>query len=342
MSHQPKSRVGPSIVLWTDICRTMTGEEPSDRDSTDSPAHIDQSVETETTTFESHGLDCEADLYLPADLEPPLPAIVMANIFGAERSWGLVRFAERFAADGLAAFVFDYRHFGGSEGEPRRLIDPHRQVADWQAALAYVRSLEQVDEERVVLWGTSFSGGHVLSMATRDPDAVAVISQVPFVDGRATVAHQSAGRGPFQQVRDFGLAVADRIGGAVGLGPLTMPIVTEPGGGGLVDSPGALSGFLAMVPDGAEVVNRAPARVVLDLPTYRPGLGVGDIDVPVHIVVAEEDRLLPRGPTEKTVERLADPSVHRLSVGHLDVHVDPWVEEVLEEQREFLDAVLEC
>ena len=120
-----------------------------------------------------------------------------------------------------------------------------------------------------------------------------------------------------------------------------MPIVTEPGGGGLVDSPGALDGFLAMVPDGADVVNRAPARVILDLPSYRPGLEVGDIDIPVHIVVAEEDRLVPRGPTEKTVDRLSDPSVHRVSAGHLEVHVDPWVEGVLEEQVDFLGRHLE-
>ena len=294
----------------------------------------------ETVTFESGGVRCEADLYLPADGEPPWPTVVLAHIFGAERRWGLGPFAERFARAGLAAFVFDYRHLGGSDGDPRRLVDPDRQLDDWTAALAHVRSLEVVDGARVALWGTSFSGGHVLEVAGRDPEVRAVVAQVPFVDGRATIAHQTRDRGPVERLRTVGLSLADRVGGVVGLGPVELPLVTDPGGGGLVDSPGARTGFEALVSEGTELVNRTPARVVLDLPFYRPGRDVEEVDVPVHVVVAEEDRLLPQGPTDRLLDRLGEPSVHRVPATHFEVHRGPWFEPVVEAQVEFLTDVL--
>lgn len=266
--------------------------------------------------------------------------VVMAHVFGAERTWGLERFAERFAAAGFAALVFDYRHLGGSDGDPRRLVDPGRQLDDWAAALEYVRSLEAVDGGRVALWGTSFSGGHALATARREPDVGAVVAQVPFVDGRATVAHQTRDRDPVQQIRTVGLVLADRVGAVLGLGPVELPFVSEPGGGGLVDSPGAKTGFSALVPEGEELVNRTPARAVFDLLSYRPVREAARVGVPVHVVVAEEDRLLPPGPTERLIDRLVDPSVHRVPTAHFDVHRSPWVETVADRQVAFLGEAL--
>ena len=297
-------------------------------------------VRTETLGFRSRGIRCEGDLYRPpADAEPPWPAVVMANVFAADRAWGLDRFAERFAEAGLVAYAFDYGHHGTSEGAPRRLVDPGRQLADWRAALERVRAVPQVDADRVAVWGASFSGGHVLAVADRDPDVRAVVSLVPFVDGRAVMAHQTAHLGGLERARAFGTALADRLLGAVGLGPVEVPIVSEPHGGGLVDTPGAEAGFLSIVPEGTPVVNRMPARVVLDLPFYRPGVGV-DLDVPVHLVIAEEDRLLPVEPMAALAERLPDAIVHRIDGAHFDAFLDPWFDDVVERQVAFLREAL--
>jgi fermentation-respiration switch protein FrsA (DUF1100 family) len=83
----------------------------------------------------------------------------MAHGFGAERTWRLPAFAERFAEHGLATLFFDYRSFGDSDGEPRNLVSPRRHVADWAAAVDHARSLSGVDGDRLALWGTSFWGG---------------------------------------------------------------------------------------------------------------------------------------------------------------------------------------
>lgn len=117
----------------------------------------------EDLDFESGGVRCSAWLYRPAGIARP-PVVVMAHGFGAERSFGLPAFAERFASRGLAVFVFDYRGFGASEGEPRYLINPWRHIRDWRAALSHVRSLPGLDADRLGIWGSSYSGGHVIRL----------------------------------------------------------------------------------------------------------------------------------------------------------------------------------
>ena len=111
----------------------------------------------------------------------------MAHGFSATRDLRLDAYAERFCAAGIGALLFDYRHFGASAGEPRQLLDIRRQHADYRAAVAYARGLDWVDPDRVALFGSSFSGGHVIAVAAQDPRIAAVVSQCPFTDGLATL-----------------------------------------------------------------------------------------------------------------------------------------------------------
>jgi alpha/beta superfamily hydrolase len=100
---------------------------------------------------------------------------------GAQKDMGLHQYAASFVTGGLAALVFDYRTFGGSDGEPRQWVSPSRHVQDWQSAVDYVKQQldGQVDCSRMCLWGTSFAGGHVLvTAANNTANVVAVVSQV--------------------------------------------------------------------------------------------------------------------------------------------------------------------
>lgn len=120
------------------------------------------------------------------------PVVVMAHGLGGVKEMRLDAFAERFQAAGYACLVFDYRSFGASGGEPRRVMSVRRQLDDWRAAVAHARTLPGVDPERVVLWGTSFSGGHVLVVGAEDHRVAAVVSQCPFTDGPASGLAMSA------------------------------------------------------------------------------------------------------------------------------------------------------
>jgi predicted acyl esterase len=125
--------------------------------------------------FLSDGVTCRAWLYEPATGVPrPAPCIVMAHGLGGTRDASLSPYAERFAAAGFYVLLFDYRHLGDSDGEPRQLISMERQLADWGAAINFARTAPGVDAERIGLWGCSLAGGHVLVAAARDKRIAAV------------------------------------------------------------------------------------------------------------------------------------------------------------------------
>ncbi len=160
--------------------------------------------------FDSNGVKCSAYLYRPTT-EAATPMIVMAHGLGGTRRMRLTAFADRFVAEGYACLVFDYRYFGDSEGQPRQLLDIKSQLEDWKAAIAYARSLSNIDKNKIILWGSSFSGGHVLATAAQDANICAVVSQCPFTDGLSS----SLAMSPITSVKLTALAVRDRIGAAL-------------------------------------------------------------------------------------------------------------------------------
>src|SRR5437667_7703607 len=194
--------------------------------------------------FPSSGDECRAWLFMPDAERPPL--VILGHGLGATREYGLEPYAERFADAGVAALVFTYRHFGDSGGQPRQLLDIKRQLADWAAALAYARSLDAIDRERIALWGTSFGGGHVIEAAARDGAVAAVVSQCPFTDGLAGVRAAS----PRSLARAIVPALRDEFARVRHKPPVLIPLVGPPGSAALMTSPDSDPGYRALVPPG--------------------------------------------------------------------------------------------
>ena len=219
--------------------------------------------------FPSGEAKCQAWLYLPEGPQPH-PVLVMAHGLGGIRQVRLDAYAERFAAAGYACLVFDYRHFGASGGEPRQLLDIKLQLADWAAAIAYARSRADLDPARVVLWGTSFGGGHVIVAAARDGNVAATISQCPFTDGLASVLAMD----PRTSVKVTARAVRDLIAAGLGRPTVMVPTAGPPGSAALMTAPDAVPGYLGLVDDEARAAgfdNQVAARVALHIVRYRPG-----------------------------------------------------------------------
>ncbi|MGZ8409082.1 MAG: alpha/beta hydrolase [Hyphomicrobium sp.] len=122
--------------------------------------------------------------YRPENGGGPWPTIVMAHGYSAVKEMDLDRFAEVFAAAGLAAIVFDNRNFGASGGEPRQEINPWRQIDDYRDAISFAQSLPETDAERIGVWGSSYSGGHAIVLGAIDRRIKCVVSQVPLISGR--------------------------------------------------------------------------------------------------------------------------------------------------------------
>ena len=146
--------------------------------------------------------------------------------------WIVPDFAERFAAGGLAALVFDYRYLGVSGGEPRQLIDTRRQRVDLRHAVEFARSRPDVDATRIALWGNSLGGSHVIHAAAEDTEIAAIVANVPGLDlfrgfkGRYVPSHIRIRKRSIllATFRLLAAAVLDSIRGAIGVSPYYIAV----------------------------------------------------------------------------------------------------------------------
>lgn len=292
----------------------------------------------EDTTFESHGLACAAWLYRPEGVERP-PIIVMGHGFAAIRALRLAAYAERFAEAGFAVVVFDYRGWGDSPGEPRRVLNIGAQQDDWRAALAYARGLDGVDTSRVFAWGSSFGAGHVLSLAAKDRDLAAIVAQVPHVNGPASVRANS----PVMVIRLALAGLYDQLGNALGREPYRVPAMAVPGELGMMNSPDAVGITERLAGDRYEELlpeNNVAARIALRVPSYSPGRAAAKITAPALVQLAKHDEITPYAVALKTAKRIPKGEVLSYDCGHFDPYVDPLFNTVVSDQVEFLRRCL--
>jgi pimeloyl-ACP methyl ester carboxylesterase len=284
-------------------------------------------------TFDSGGESCAAWLYLPERARrATVPMIVMGHGLGAVRQMRLDAFAERFAAAGYGCLVFDYRHFGDSEGEPRQLLDIGKQLEDWEAAIASARTIDWVDPDRVVAWGTSFGGGHVITTAARDTGLAAVISQCPFTDGIASARTSSL----MTSAKITALAVRDVVGSRLGRPPVMVATFGPPGTTALMNQPDSVEGVLALVPEGADIRADVAARFALNLARYWPGRQTSKVSCPILFVVCELDNVAPSEATLRHAKRAPRGEIIRYDAGHFDIYVGEDFERNVADQLEFL------
>ncbi len=297
----------------------------------------------QTIGFDSHGTRCEA-WYLPAGSEDLTtlqgrPCVVMAHGFGATRDAGLLPFAERFAAAGTDVLVFDYRGFGTSDGTPRQDVNHLRHRQDYHAAVAAARARKGVDPSRIVLWGSSYSGGHVVVVAGQDASVRAVISQGAAMDGLAALIGTQRSGGPAKSLAMTSAGLRDAVRAATRRAPVMIPIVGGPDSGAVICAPGAESGYQVIM--GPTFRNEMCARGVLRIAANRPVRAAKRVTCPVFLVVAEEDNIAPVAAVHE-VARILDGSAEVLSFpcGHFDIYVGEVFEKSVTEQVEFLRRVL--
>jgi hypothetical protein len=285
----------------------------------------------ESVSFPSHGVKCAAWFYQPEN-QRPLATIVVAHGLAGTREMRLDAYAERFAQAGFACLVFDYRYFGDSEGEPRQLLDIKQQQQDWQAAIAYVRSLPTTDPERIVLWGTSLSGAHVISIAASEPAIAAVIAQVPHLSGMAASEINSPGTA--LSLMAHGLY--DKVRALLGLVPHYIMAITQDGKPGIISAPGEVGGYLKLAPAGREFDMRISARVVIDATLYSPVRNLRDLRMPVLMQVGTNDLTTPEKPALDECPKYQNIDLRQYAMGHFEPYIEPGFSRIIEDQLSFL------
>ena len=272
---------------------------------------------------------CAAWLYPAAGGEPTTPLIVMAHGLSGTRRDGLGPFAERFAAAGIAALVFDHRGFGDSGGEPD-LFEPWRQLQDWRAAIAHARSLPGIDPERIATFGSSMGGGNALAAAAGDRRIAAAVSQVPFLD-ILTQAHHSSPR------------VSARMLGAALRGE-HLPAVGQPDQAAPINAPASEEGWRRVVAAGEDSRwrNRVSSRWLLGRP-FRPGRLAPRLHCPWLVCVGEADRVARPGPAIAVAKSAPKGELRTYpGVDHFDIYQGPAHEALLADQLTFLRRHLQC
>ncbi len=289
--------------------------------------------------FTSSGESCAAWHYAgqgeALSTEAGRPCVVMAHGIGGTRDSGLEPFAEAFADAGLDVVLFDYRGFGASSGEPRQFAWPPRHRDDYRAAVALARGLDGVDPERIVLWGTSWSGGHVVYVAADDPRIAAVVSQTPDLDGMRTLLEIVRYAGPMHLLRTTGDALRDVATILRREPPHLIPLVARPGEIAAMSSEEALPGYTAIAGPGWR--NELTARALLYEGQNRAITRMDELHCPILIQVADRDSIAPPAAAKAAAWRAKGRAeVREYPCNHFDIYVGEWRERAIADQLHFL------
>ena len=264
---------------------------------------MDFSVTSFTITVDDFEL--VGDLHLPAAAAPgsPVPGIVMSHGFSATRKMGLPAFAEAFAAAGFAVALYDHRCLGQSGGTPRFNINPWLQTLDMRSVLGWMAQRPEVDDDRLALWGSSFSGGESIVLAAVDERVKAVIANAPFAGSGGLDANTADAR--FAQI-------AQIITGAVpppSGNPIGPMAVVRPAGSevpAFLDQPESAEWFLSTGP-GTGWENTFTVEFSAD-PSFDPMVCVSKIAPRALLMnVATEDRVAPTSTALEAFEHALEP-----------------------------------
>ncbi|MFL9871363.1 alpha/beta hydrolase [Paraburkholderia megapolitana] len=267
------------------------------------------------------GVTLGAWLFVPDGASRPRPAITMAHGYAASRYHSLERFAQAFATAGFVVLVHDHRSFGDSGGEPRRDVDPWRQIADWRRAISYLESRPEVDAQRIGLWGTSFAGGHALVLGATDRRLRCVVSQVPTISGYEQGLRRVS---PDGQAALEALFADDERAQLRGEAPYRQAIVgTDPNILAAYRASEIVDFYQQPVPDGMWA-NDMTVRSTLAARMYEPGSWIARISpTPLLLVVAKGDKVTPTDLALSAYERALEPKkLVLISGGHFDPYLD--------------------
>lgn len=281
-----------------------------------------QGFDRRDISFKSEGKNLAGWLYVPKGLKDgeKRPAIVMAHGWSAVKEMYLDDYAARYAGGGFVVTVFDYRNFGGSEGEPRNHIDPRMQHDDYRNAITWTMQQPMVDPDRIGIWGSSYSGGHVMHLAAYDKRVKCAVAQVPLVNAvdnfrRLVRADNWGGL--------YGWLAADRAE-EYSTGKINyLPVVNEQGKPSALPTPDSYEWFIKTGQTRApKWENRQTVRSLELALEYHPSAGIHLISpTPFMMIVSHNDVLTPTDLAIEAYGRAREPKqLVLLPGGHFDAY----------------------
>jgi fermentation-respiration switch protein FrsA (DUF1100 family) len=283
----------------------------------------------EDIQFDAQGTTIKGWLYLP-DQGNRHPLVVLAHGWAATKEMYLDDYAKIFSRAGIAALVFDHRNFGASEGLPRQEMDPWAQVNDYRHAISYAIGLSQIDEDRIGVWGTSYSGGHAIVLGAIDRRVKCVVSQCPTISGWRNALRRFPGDTLPAMKKRF---QDDRLARFRGAPPVMVPIlpdlhIADSGSENVKDYAGAVGNdggiwFSTMPPRRrAAWRNEITLRTLELYSEYEPGSYIERVSpTPLLMITADADTLVGTDEVLAAYARALEPK--RLLIlpgGHYDLY----------------------
>ncbi|KAI0784530.1 alpha/beta-hydrolase [Abortiporus biennis] len=280
--------------------------------------------------------DLDAICYIPDNSRKSHPVIVMAHGWSANKSMGLEPYAEAFSSLGYACVLFDYRRWGTSDGTPRHCVYVSEQLDDYRTVIKYCRQQAEFDPQRVILWGSSFSGGHITTLLSEhDLNISAGIAQCPWL---------GHGVSPPLNFTTFKLilwAIVDLLKQAIGLSPLYIEAAGDPSDVASLNASGTRDGMMSLVKDTSDYPNAVSASSIFEFSSCKPYLTAGKIACPFLIIALEEDNLCYISAAQKVKRICSSAEVTILHGGHFEVYPGNRLHDAsLQAQIEFLQRVV--
>ncbi len=274
--------------------------------------------------FDSKGCRCRGWLHVPDSLAPGQKAatIIRASGFTGVIPMGLES-AEKSASAGFVTLVFDFRHFGDSEGEPRSQLFPLEQVEDVRNAITWLSDQPEVDAGRIGLCGTSFGGAVVIYAATFDRRVKAVVAQMPA----AWTPEFRRSMDPEKWDRMGAFLQRNRIEryktGATSYFKVVSP-VAEPC---VLPGREAYEEYMALSKNSPNWRNQVTVESLEKTREFDPVSMVHLMTpTPLLLIAAEQDTQVPLEAVKAVYERAREPkALSVLPIAHFAIHSEPWL-----------------
>ena len=197
-------------------------------------------MEREEVGFVVGGTRCAAWLFRPEGSGPAPCVVIWGRASPASATRASTATASGSPRRGSPPSLSITAIFGDSEGEPRTLLSARMQREDFRAAVAFARSLDRIDRQRIAIWGFSFGGAHAQQIAIADPSDRGGGLRLSL-DRRDSFPRHMGGLGHFVQVMAAGCGTS--AGPPARAEPFRIPAGGPPESGAALCTRDANEGF---------------------------------------------------------------------------------------------------
>lgn len=172
-----------TIILSVLVLFFACGKSVNNEKSKQNTDIKNNSVTMKTINFKSEGLNLAGNLYYPPNFEKgkQYPTIVSSGSWTTVKEQMAGLYAKRFAENGFITLAFDFRNYGESEGEPRAYENPSMKIQDIKNAVAYLKTLPEVDGSNIGAFGVCAGSMYTLMAASEDTDIKAVATTASWL-----------------------------------------------------------------------------------------------------------------------------------------------------------------